>query len=300
MVSINAGAFGNNFGINQTPSAYVNNVGLGQTSPTASNTSQFINLSQTTTAQTLGSTQTGLPANSTNTGLPSTTPAVGSTTPAPAATDTRIRLGPLNPSVVYGNISNSNNSSIIATLAATNGIIFPYTPSITFTQGVDYMTLQLVHSNTDYAAYTRTPSVKLSVSGKFTVQNAQEGIYALAVIHFLRAVSKSYFGTNDVNAGMPPPVLVFSGYGTYMFGNSGSGGLRVILTNHSWSFDDTVDYIPITIGGASGGGTAKLPALFTISLDLTVVQTPQRMMNIFNFNQFASGALMQGNNSGWI
>ena len=61
-------------------------------------------------------------------------------------------------------------------------MIFPYTPTINFTQAVSYMDLQLVHSNTDYPAYTRTPSVTISVSGKFTVQNQAEGAYALACL----------------------------------------------------------------------------------------------------------------------
>ena len=192
--------------------------------------------------------------------------------------------------------------------AWTNGMLFPYTPTFTYTQGVDYMNLQLVHSNTDYMAYTRTPSVKISISGKFTVQNQREGQYSLAAIHFLRTVSKSYFGEIDVKtgkAGLPPPVLVLSGYGNFMFGQSGgTGGLKVILTNHSWTFDDTVDTIPISVSGSaignvSVGGTVRLPSMFTIQCDLTVIQTPARMRTVFSFDAFASGKLM-ASNDGWI
>lgn len=211
-------------------------------------------------------------------------------------TDTRVRLSTLDPTIYQ-------NSPILSILASTNGMLFPYTPTLTFTQGVDYMNLQLVHSNTDYQAYTRTPSVKISISGKFTVQNQREGQYSLAVIHFLRTVSKSYFGQIDAKAGkagLPPPVLLLTGYGSFMFGQTSStGGLKVILTNHSWTFDENIDTIPISVSGGSVGGTVRLPAMFTIQCDLTVIQTPARMRNVFSFNDFASGKLM-ASNDGWI
>ena len=234
-----------------------------------------------------------------------------------ASQDMRIRLAPLYPGDVI------QAGGILAPLTATNGMVFPYTPTVSFSQAVNYMDLQLVHSNTDYGTYTRTPSVSISVSGKFTVQNQAEGAYALACLHFLRAVSKMYFGEKDQQAGLPPPVLVFSGYGNYMFGTGGTQGLRVVLKNHNWSFDDSVDSINISVpatpsaqpsvGGQpiaqatglatapnGGAGTARLPSLFTVSCELMVIQTPQRMRNTFNFKDFASGALMQGSNTGWI
>lgn len=184
-------------------------------------------------------------------------------------------------------------SPLWAALQQTNGMLFPYTPTINFSQAVNYAELQLVHSNTDYAAYVRTPSVTISISGKFTVQNQAEGIYSLACIHFLRTVSKSYFGAKDAaNAGLPPPVLVLNGYGNYIFNN-----LAVILKSHSWTFDDSADGIDIVFGN----NRARLPALFTISCELQVIQTPQRMRNTFTFGDFASGQLMNASSTpGWI
>ena len=233
------------------------------------------------------------------------------------SSDTRIRLSALNPQAVY------QNSPIMSILATTNGMLFPYTPTISYNQSVNYMDMQMVHSNTDYQAYTRTPSVKISITGKFTVQNQREGKYALAALHFLKTASKSHFGQNDVKAGLPPPVLLLNGYGNFMFNR-----LRVILLSHSWTFDDSVDYIPITISGTeplqtqdssssalsllnktnqptgkpgsnSVNGIIKLPALFSIQCELQIIQTPNRMRTVFNFDDFASGKLMTGD-GGWI
>lgn len=214
--------------------------------------------------------------------------------PALPTKDTRIRLTALKPDIFTG---------ILAPLQQTGGMLFPYTPQIAYSQSVTYMDVQLTHSNTDYPAYTRTPSLSITLNGKFTVQSQTEGRYALACLHFLRAVSKSHFGETDNDAGLPPPILVLDGYGVYLFNR-----LRVILKSHSWQFDENVDTIPIALdkGAVSvsnprggGGGIARLPALFSISCELTVVQTPTRMRTQFNFAQFASGQLME-RQEGWI
>jgi hypothetical protein len=222
--------------------------------------------------------------------------------------DTRIRLAALNPAGIYTNGGSSVASPLMAILAETNGMLFPYTPSITVNQSIDYQNIALVHSNTDYQAYTRTQSVKISINGKFSVQNQREGVYALAAIHFLRTVSKSYFGETDAKAGkagLPPPVLVFSGYGNFMFNN-----LRVILTSHSLVFDESMDTVPISIQAptlalksvqtSTVSGIVRLPAMFTLSCELLVIQTPTRMRTTFSFADFASGKLMTGQNDGWI
>ena len=230
---------------------------------------------------------------STLTGLPiSAGGAVASNVTVPP--DFRARLTALHPEDVY-------KPGLLHRLAATGGVLFPYTPTIAFSQAVNYADLQLVHSNTDYPSYTRTPSVTLNVTGKFTVQNQHEGLYALAVIHFLRAVSKSYFGETDAasgKAGLPPPVLVFSAYGPYMYNR-----LRVILKSHSWTFDENMDTIAVIVGSVNGqSAQVRLPAVFSITTELMVVQTPQRMRKLFSFDAFASGAMMNPatSNGGWI
>lgn len=195
--------------------------------------------------------------------------------------DTRVRLSALDPSIFSG---------ILAPLKETGGMMFPYTPQIAYTQSVTYMDVQLVHSNTDYPAYTRTPSLSVTLNGKFSVQSQVEGRYALACLHFLRAVSKSHFGETDTNAGLPPPILVLDGYGQYLFKR-----LRVILKSHNWQFDENIDTVTIALEK----GLVRLPALFSIGCELMVVQTPTRMRTQFNFAKFASGQLME-QQEGWI
>ena len=207
--------------------------------------------------------------------------------------DLRIKLAPLHLDDIFNDVISAGPLGFLdPSRGGVGGILFPYTPTINFAQAVNYMDLTMVHSNTDYAAYTRTPSVGISITGKFTVQNRNEALYALACIHFLRTVSKSYFGESDgAQAGLPPPILTLTGYGNFLFNQ-----LRVILKNHSWTFDDNVDSVVV----ATDTGVARLPTLFSISTELTVVQTPQRMRQEFSFQKFASGELMNNGNVGWV
>ena len=240
----------------------------------------------------------------------------------------RVRLRPLpGADFIYG-------QGLISPLRATNGMVWMYQPVITYQQGTTYTSMELVHANTELYAYTRTNALKLAVDGKFSVQNQTEGVYALACIHFLRTVTKMYFGQSDQNAGTPPPVLYFDAYGDFMFNQ-----LPVIVTEFTIGLPDDVDYVPISNSYLSSTGASStanatssnvtgvsaltatqipttantsalqsgnnltgncvwLPAVFNISVNLTVQQTPSNLRSVFNLDQFRSGQLMQ--QGGWI
>jgi len=247
------------------------------------------------------------------------------------ASSRRVRLRPKPAAVgtIYG-------SGLINPLRNTNGMVWMYQPTITYQQGTTYTNIDLVHANTELYAYTRTNALKLTVDGKFSVQNQTEGVYALACIHFLRTVTKMWFGQNDPNAGTPPPVLLFDAYGDYMFNQ-----LPVIVNDFTIGLPDDVDYVPIsqsyistqmpstTSGGYNGipattissgtsaqsipttantsalqsgsnlsGNYVWLPAVFNITVSMTVQQTPANLRTVFNLDSFRSGQLMQ--QGGWI
>jgi hypothetical protein len=181
--------------------------------------------------------------------------------PRPAATNRVFGSGLLNP------------------LRETGGMIWPYTPSISYSHPIDYQPIQTVHTNQDFLVYARTPAVKLTVDGVFTVQNQKEGQYAMAAIHFLRTMAKMHFGETDPLAGTPPPVLLFNAYGAFVFKD-----VPVIVTTFSISFPDDVDYVevktvgdiqtrtipgvPAQTGGVTGAGsiTAQdLPGYVTVA-----------------------------------
>jgi hypothetical protein len=247
----------------------------------------------------------------------------------------RVRLRP-KPAVLSQILGNG----LMTPLINTSGMLFPYQPTITWSQDINYTNLETVHTNQDFYSYSKTPALKFSVEGDFTVQNQTEGLYALGCIHFLRTVSKMNFGQNDPNAGTPPPVLLFDAYGQYMF-----NALPVIVTQFTITLPKDVDYVaiqasalqntsfiippppsqllsqttqPITpqaaaqafaninqnqfsqynpaIANVAGNpanwvGYAWLPAVFNITVQLVVQNTPQRL-RAFNLGQFRSGYLL--------
>jgi hypothetical protein len=219
--------------------------------------------------------------------------AIGGSTASTSSSDNvdfrvRIRAQTAAKPSVYGPAGSSN---ILNILYDTNGMLFPYTPTISWSQAVEYDALHFTHSNQDYYVYKNTPSTTIDVTGQFTLQNQREGEYMLACMHFLRTVSKMYFGQqNPQLAGLPPPVLLFSGYGNYMFND-----LPVIVKSHSYSLDNTVDYVTVN----TAGGSARLPSIITMQVQLIVQHTPQDMRTKFDLDQFRTGALMR-NNKGWI
>jgi hypothetical protein len=207
--------------------------------------------------------------------------------------DQRIRLKPFT-NARNKVLGDNDPENILHPLYATNGVLFPYTPTIQFNQDVDWKTIEVTHSNYETAAYSRTPAVSLSLTGKFTVQTHAEGRYLLAVLHFFRVVSKMYFGRQHVEsseAGVPPPVLLLKGYGDYMFND-----LRVIVKNHTYTIDDTVNLVQVK---CADGAVVTLPAVLTLSCTLQMVQGAKAQKDEFNLDQFRTGALMRGG-GGWI
>jgi len=142
---------------------------------------------------------------------------------------------------VYGGGSKDYRKNLLAPIAYTNGLVFPYTPAIQVAHAqVDYSQYSLPQTNFDYMAFVRRASPTMSVTAPFTANNMEEARYMLATIHFLRSVTMTYFGIeNRERRGTPPPVLLFSAYGPYMFER-----IPVIIRTVSFGLEQDVDYIP--------------------------------------------------------
>lgn len=260
---------------------YVNQLNVG----TGTTTTPLGTALTSTTTPGLTSALTALQQNNTIQGVGGVTP---SATLGGSTTDDRVRIAHLSG---YSN----PYPGIQAPLQQTQGMLFPYAPTIQIAQEVDYGNMQMTHSNTNYYYYSRTPNAQITITGKFTVQNQTEGAYAIASLQFLRGVSKMNFGQEDANAGLPPPILTLNGYGDYMFKN-----VRVFVKTHNYSYDENMDTVKVNLGGTSGttgttsgsSGTVRLPALFTLSVTLVTQPTVQMMRKNFSLDDYRSGKLL--------
>ena len=153
---------------------------------------------------------------------------------APADGDWRVRLK-LAPSATYLYMDTANK--ILAPLKASNGVVFPYMPSIQTSYNADYSESALTHSNYKGYFYNSSYVGDVQITGTFTAQDTREANYLLAVIHFFRSVTKMFYG-QDAQRGAPPPLVYIQGLGEYQFNNQ-----PCVVRSFNYSLPNDVDYI---------------------------------------------------------
>jgi hypothetical protein len=191
-------------------------------------------------------------------------------------------------------------SRIMEPLAGTNGIVFPITPSVIVQHTATYSQLATTHANYPYYAYQNSEPANLTIVGEFPVQNQTDAAHWVATIHFLRSVTKMFFGGDDATRGNPPPILKLNGYGNHVFKN-----VPVIVTNFTCELRADVDYISTTQGSRQiqtgnniysfGGASATLPttwapSLSTITVQIQPVYSRDTVKN-FSMQSFVNGDL---------
>ena len=170
-----------------------------------------------------------------------------------------------------------------APLQVHRGIMFPVQPDITYSQSVNYSPYDLVHTNYTYQAYRNTPSPDIQLTCQFASVTDDEARYTFAGIHFLRSITKMFFGKNQNSpvAGTPPPVLNFQAFGSQQFNN-----VPVVVTQFSTTSDSNVDLKLFD-------GDTQIPTLMNMFVGLAVQQTPDRQKNEFTTNDLISGRAYQ-------
>ena len=154
----------------------------------------------------------------------------------PASSDWRVRLQ-LAPNADYL-YKDRTGSTILAPLYETDGVIFPYTPSIETTYNANYEMYDLTHSNFRGYFYKNSRVNDINIRATFTAQDTQEANYLLAVIHFFRSVTKMFYGAKDALRGAPPPLTYLSGLGQYQFNQH-----PCVVSQFNYSLPNDVDYI---------------------------------------------------------
>jgi len=127
--------------------------------------------------------------------------------------DWRVKLR-LAPQADY--LYKAQNPGILAPLAVTDGIIFPYTPTIDVQYRAEYNNYQPTHSNYMHYFYKGSSVQTVQLQAEFTAQDTKEAEYLLACMHFLKSASKMFYG-QDAQRGSPPPLLYLTGLGEYQF-----------------------------------------------------------------------------------
>lgn len=257
----------------------------------------------------------------------------GTATAAPED-DWRVRVSLATGSNIFYQDPTILSNAIMYPLVETNGVIFPYTPTISVSHVANYATAYLTHSNYPAHFYNNSEVADITVSGEFTVQNAGDGQYLMAAVYFFRSATKMFFGQGE-NVGNPPPIVFLDGYGSHYFPH-----VPCVITNFTHNLPADVDYVQVpvttttvkTVDVAAQEGytqdykdaqgnitgtttfygrpagkeeqsssittTTRVPTNSTISITLRPMYSRSNLHNNFNLDQFAKGLLLGDKQNG--
>lgn len=244
--------------------------------------------------------------------------------------DWRVRLSLAPESKYLYNVEGAQG--ILAPLAATDGILFPYTPNIQVTYAASYEAPDVAHTNYKIYQYKNSSVDSIQISCDFTAQDTFEANYLLAVIHFLRSITKMFYGQDqNPKPGVPPPLCYLTGLGAFQF-----DAHPLAVTNFTYNLPIDVDYIragttttnagvnkssersPDNSGTQLGqrstgvgpgatvpapkfknvpGGTIEptyVPTKMQIQISAIPIITRNNISNNFSLKDYATGKLLQG------
>lgn len=210
------------------------------------------------------------------------------TTNAAPKVDWRARIRPKRggEDFAYG-LAGSSNGSILQPLKDRGGIVFPYTPNLFLQSSVDYNEATQHGSNYPFYTYLNSKPAVIPVQGKWTANTQEEAQYLLAVFHFLRTVTKAYYGDSAVESGYygtPPPVMLFEYLGQFGFNK-----VPVIIRSYSFNLPDSVDYVPVEVGTGAKKTVTYMPTETEIMIDMAPQYTYKKLRKRFDLDAFTSG-----------
>ena len=174
-------------------------------------------------------------------------------------------------------------------LSNLQGIIFPYTPTISLEHKAEYTSQNPLHSNYSINFYKHSAVGDINIIGIFTVQTVADAVTYLSTIHLLRALTKGRFGGSDPLRGSPPPVCRLWSYGTFMLQN-----VPVAITSFRHDLNPDVDYFYLKDGVFQ---EAYVPVRSSIVLNCKPMYSRKEMLDatvpdwLGSKNQRSSGLL---------
>lgn len=184
-----------------------------------------------------------------------------------------------------------------------NSMVFPVTPQVMVVHTAAYNQLSPVHTNYPFQVYQNSTVEEFTVNGEFPVENEADGRYWIAAVHFLRSVTKMYYGESNTR-GAPPPVVHMSGYGDFVFNR-----LPVVVKMFTLDLPTDVDYLQVPVSGdvnfeldiarnSPPGGYTYVPTLSRISISLAPAYSRDRVRQ-FSLETYVNGGYI-GNDSGFV
>jgi len=167
------------------------------------------------------------------------------------------------------------------------GIIFPYTPSISYSYKAEYTTQTPIHTNFAQNFYKNSSLSEISISGKFTVENGADAHTYLSTVLLIKSLMRMRSGgalTGDIDSGSTPPVCRLSAYGDAMISN-----VPVVIKDFRVELPDNIDYFSYN----GFGETNTVPTISTIQIVCLPMYSRDEMQQ-FSVDTFVKYAMYQG------
>lgn len=190
---------------------------------------------------------------------------------------------------------------------STGGLCFPYTPTIIMSHQASYNAITPVHSNYPFFAYQNSSVDAMTLTGQFIVQNSLEGEYWVAMLHYLRSITKMFYGSGS-NTGSPPPIVKLNGYGDYVFKD-----VPVLVTNFTIDMPTDVDYLAVDLdfgfngnnnfntvtGSTDRARVAYVPVESQVTVSLQPIYSRAEVEK-FSLDKFVNGGYIGSGQRGFI
>jgi hypothetical protein len=162
-------------------------------------------------------------------------------------------------------------------LAATNGVLFPYRPSLTIGTRNYWGTTDPKQSLYGFPVPDKHEIAVTITDAQMSAQSVEEADYIYASIQFFRSAMKPAFGSEtSVPRGTPAPTIEMSAIGPQMIQNVG-----IVLKDFDLQLMNDVDYVP-----TSSGATVPSIVVFTLS---GMISMSASKMRSFNLDEFVAG-----------
>lgn len=189
---------------------------------------------------------------------------------------------------------------LLGATGTNNKMIFPFNPTIVYSHTANYTTISPTHTNYPFYAFQNSQVDQIQLAGEFVSENEADARYWIACVHFLRTMTKMFYGNGEY-LGSPPPLSRLNGYGKHVLND-----IPVIITNFTVDLPSDVDYIPCAVNGTVdtpvGPQSVSEINYVPVQSNITVTVVPnyaRASHSQFNLKSFAAGNFI-GDEKGFV
>jgi len=163
-------------------------------------------------------------------------------------------------------------------LRDTNGVVWPYLPSVSIATKANYSPIDPVHNNYPFQAYKNSSVEDITIAGDFSCETETDAQYWIEATTFFKAATKMFYGASE-NAGNPPVVCNLSGYGPAVLNS-----VPIIIKSFTVDLPEDVNYVKCN----TNFGTSWVPIVSKISITVAPIYNRTRLRQ-FSLQQYVAG-----------